>query len=478
MGDAELLNQLFCGLVEWSEEMNLVPSAASHWEVLDGGRRYIFYLRQDLRWSDGEPVTARDFEFAWKRALDPVTQSPAAVLLYDLRGAREFHQRLADNRDRVGVAALDPYTLLVDLEEPAGYFPYILACPIAFALPEHVIRREGMAWAEPGRIVTNGPFQIEAWEGNKPVRFSRSPLYPGRFNGNIERVELVYCQDVTAFHRYFAAGQADEIRVGTNILSDSELDQYRETGQLITHPEPAEFSLHFITDQPPFDDPRLRRAFVMAIDRVWLAEKAFKGYALPATGGLVPPGIPGHSPHIGLPYDAQQAQSLLAEAGFPGGNSFPEVILQLGIEPETHRVLPYLLATWERTLGVTIHTQAPEVGARGGHRKEGKDYHFFFAGWLADYPDPDTFLRTNILLRHSRWQNANFAALIEAGRHSLDQASRLELYRQADLLLTQEAIVAPLFYGQVYELRKPWVRKHRSSSNYTSVWKDIILDPS
>ena len=149
-GSIELVQQLFSGLVALSPEMDVLPDVARTWKVLDGGCRYLFNLRDDVRWSDGVPVTARDFEYAWKRALDPATGSTVANLLYDVKGAQPFHRGEASDPDRVGVRALDNSTLEVELEGPTGYFLYLLANPVTLPVPRHVVEKLGEAWTEAG----------------------------------------------------------------------------------------------------------------------------------------------------------------------------------------------------------------------------------------------------------------------------------------------------------------------------------------
>jgi ABC-type oligopeptide transport system substrate-binding subunit/DNA-binding SARP family transcriptional activator len=476
--DFEWIKQLFCGLVEWSIDRNVLPMAAKHWDVLDGGRRYVFHLRQDLVWSDGEAVTARDFEFAWKRVLDPATQALSANLLYDIRGAEDFHQGRVTGSEQVGISAADAFTLVVELEGPCGYFPYIVGDPITFAVPRHVVEREGNGWTEPGRIVTNGAFQLESWDrpSGKTIHFRRNPRYFGKFRGNIERVTLAFHQNELDMYQSFAAGELDRVEFLIPQLQEDEWHHYREVGQLHIAPVPFVDAVYFVTDRPPFDNPDLRRAFALSTHRAKLAREIEN--QLPATGGYIPPGLPGHSPEIGLPYDPEEARRILAAAGYPEGRGFPPVGLLLGLvglETGDNLVFDFLQEMWRENLGVTIQKRWDESASVDFEACQ--DFHFFFVGWFADYPDPASFLQTNFLIGQSHWQNPIFEALIEEGRRTLDQGQRVELYRQADGVLTEEAVVLPLFYGHIYELRKPWVHKPSGSSIYSPQWRDISLLP-
>lgn len=476
--DFEWNKQLFCGLAEWSVDRNIIPSAAKSWDVLEGGCRYIFHLRNDMQWNDGEPLTAKDFEFAWKRVLDPATHSLIANLLYDIRGAKDFHQGRVASSDQVGVAALDPYTLVIDLEGPCSYFPFILGDPISFAVPKHVVEREGNAWTEPDRIVTSGAFQLESRErlSGKTICFKRNPRYFGRFTGNVERVELAFHKNERHIYQSFIAGELDMVEFLLPQLKEEEWKHYREVGQLHTSLIPFVDAIYFVVDRPPFDNPDLRRAFVLATDRVKLAREIENPY--PATGGYIPPFLPGHSPDIGLPYDPQEAQRIMASAGYPLGRGFPAVNLLLGVvglEKGDELVFDLLQEMWQRNLGVTIQRCWNDSGTSEIISRQ--DFHFFFTGWFADFPDPASFLQINFMIDQTHWRDEIFEALIEESRRTLEQGRRVELYRQADRVLTEEAVVLPLFYGHIYQLVQPWIQKPTGSSMYSSQWKDIILMP-
>ncbi|MBN1661280.1 MAG: AAA family ATPase, partial [Anaerolineae bacterium] len=151
-----VIEQLFCGLVELTPQIGIQPDVASSWEVSEGGRRYLFYLRDDVAWSDGVPVTAGDFEFAWKRVLDPATMSPVANLLYDIAGARAFHSGECGRED-VAVHAVDELTLVVDLEAPTAHFLQLLAYDATYPVPSHLLQMYGDSWSDADKIVTNGP---------------------------------------------------------------------------------------------------------------------------------------------------------------------------------------------------------------------------------------------------------------------------------------------------------------------------------
>jgi len=475
---AAVIDQLFSGLVELSPEMSVVPDVAHSWEVLDGGRKYVFHIRDDVRWSDGVPVTAGDFEYAWKRVLDPASGSRSANLLYDVQGARAYHQGEVADPDQVGVRALDEVTLVVELEGPTGYFPYLLTVVTTFPVPRHVVQAHREAWTELGNIVTNGPFRLVAWERGEAMVLERYPAYHGRFTGDLLRVELSFRAGQPARFLQMYEGNSLE----TFSLSDlppAERDRARQryAGEYVSGPGLWTYFVGFDVNRPPFDDRRVRRAFTLATDRETLADVTLRGYWFPAKGGLVPPGMPGHSPGIGLPYDPERARHLLAEAGYPGGRGFPALDALAHHGPTAVAIIEYLQAQWLENLGVEI-TWKQMAWGRLLDRVDRKTPHVWFRmGWGADYPDPDSFLRVGLLWERTGWRNEAYDRLVESARRVMDQGERMRMYQQADRILVEEAPVLLLLYGRFHLLVKPWVRKYPTSPVKLWFWKDVIIEP-
>jgi oligopeptide transport system substrate-binding protein len=472
-----VIDQLFSGLLELTPEMDVVPEVARTWEMLEGGRQYVFHLRDDVRWSDGTPVTAGDFEYAWKRVLDPATGSDVAHLLYDVKGARGFHQGDASDPDSVGVWALDEVTLVVELEEPTGYFLQLLAYSATYPVPRHVVEAHGEAWTEVGKIITNGPFRLEAWQRGESMVLMRNPAYHGRFRGNVERVELSsWFADPSAQLELYEADGLDILNLEGLPPSKRDRARQRHAGEYVSVPWLFTDYMGFDVSRPPFSDPRVRRAFALAVDRETLTDVVLRGYAAPATGGFIPPGMPGHSAGIGLPYDPNQARQLLAEAGYPDGDGFPVVEALTGrgylaLQSE------YLQAQWRENLGVEITWETMEPAMTFLDQLRREPSHVFLLGWIADYPDPDNFLRASDIRRYTGWQNAAYDRLMEEARRVTDQGERMKLYRQADRILVEEAAIMPLTYGRLSMLVKPCVRKYPTSAISASFWKDVIIEP-
>jgi oligopeptide transport system substrate-binding protein len=317
-------------------------------------------------------------------------------------------------------------------------------------------------------IVTNGPFRLESWQPGRSFALSRNPEYRGRFPGNIQRVEVSSQVDPLAPDE--AAGV--DILFGFPLLKTIDSALQRQGEIYVSQPALLTNYLGLDVSRPPFDDRRVRRAFALAIDRETLSYKDQWG-TIPATGGFVPPGMPGHSPGIGLPYDPDGARQLLAEAGYPEGSGFP-AIDSLASPGDALRST-YLQEQWREVLGVEIAWHIAEPGTFL-ERLARESPHMALPVWLADYPDPDSFLRVCIR-RWNRWRNEVYDGLVAAARGAMDQEKRLKLYRQADRILVEEAPVVPLNYGCWHWLQKPWVRKLATSPMAVWHYKDTILDP-
>lgn len=490
---------LFSGLLEESADLQAVPDVACRWDLLDGGRTYIFHLRDDVRWSDGQPVTAEDFEFAWKRlldpaaapmnarrrALDPSTGLRSADLLHDVRGARAYHLGQAGDPSTVGVRAVDPLTLVVTLEQPATYFLHVMAHPVAFPVPRHCVARYGDDWCEAERIVGNGPFLLKQWHPRRRVDLARYPLYHGRFGGNVHEVELLCLPYPTEWRERLALYEQDQLDIlyiGNWPVEGIETARRRHPNEMRCQAGMHTTATCFNTNRPPFDDVRVRQAFVHALDRQGLLA-AIQGDSVdPATGGLVPPAMAGHSAHIGLPFDPARARQLLTEAGYPGGRGFPEVEMCAVMTPNTSLTMVRWAQALRETLNISLQWTAVDWLSYY-QRLERRPPHVGMLIWSADYPDPDNFLR--VAYRHSQryfgWRNTEYERLIDGARQLADPAARLRLYRQADTILVREAAIVPYLHNPALHLVKPWVHHWPQSALGTlSMWtalRDTVIAP-
>jgi ABC-type oligopeptide transport system substrate-binding subunit len=422
-------------------------------------------MREGLRWSDSHPLAAGDFEYAWKRNLSLAPLAPVAHLLYVIENARAFGEGEIDDPQMVGVTALDDLTLEVRLEEPTAYLPHLLADAIAYPLPRWVVEGGGEAWTDPETFVGNGAYRLVEWQRGVKLVLTRNRLYQGPFPGNIERVECPVVEHYEPLLERYASGALDVvsmINADSGAIARARAAYGRE---LVLTPQPSILYLALRADRPPFDDVRVRRAFVHAVNRDALVREASEGQYLPANGGFLPPGMPGHSAGIGLGYDAERARDLLAQAGYGGGRGFPSIDWLYSGGSAGEPIVPFLQRAWRENLGLELRAQSAEWGTFI-ERRDRNPPHLALAGWSADYPDPDSLLRVPFHSREgvnpTRWHHARFDALVEEAARTADPTRRMALYREADrILVSEEAVILPLCYAQGRILVKPWVNMPR-----------------
>ena len=473
----QIIENLFSGLVETSPEMDILPDSAHSWEIFQGGRQYVFHLRPDLRWSDGRPVTAGDFEYAWKRVLNPANELPNVELLYDVRGARSYHLGKASDPNQVGVKAVDPLTLAVELEKPAGYFLSLLACPFTFPVPRHAVEVSGNDWTEVENLVNNGPFLLEDWQPGESLTLVRNPNYHGSHRGNVQRVELTNVDEMEPLDRLalYEADQVDSLRIPNTFTHNISHLQSRFPGEYFAAPSMSTLYLVFNTNQAPLNDLRVRQALVMAIDIEECVQVVSGDADLPAMGGLIPPGLPGHSSRISLPYDLDAARRLMAEAGFPGG--FGDLRIWSffkGFVP----YLEYLKSRWLEVLGVELNWKLIPFQLSPRLQKEKPD--LLATAWIADYPDPDNYLRICFGATDqewSGWHNEAYESLLEQANQCQDQAERIAFYQAAEKILIEQAVAKPMIYGRTHRLVKSWVKNPLLVMKIKHDYKDVIINP-
>jgi ABC-type oligopeptide transport system substrate-binding subunit len=452
-----IVHQLFDGLAELNSEANVLPLMARSWEVLDGGKRYVFHLREDVAWTDGTPVTAMDFEWAWKRNLHPDLKSSAARVIDDVVGARDYRLGVNPDPDSVGVRALDPITLEVRLNTPVAYFIYVITQSITFPLPRHLIERVGEEWWHPEHIQSNGPFQLAEFNENGG-KIVKEHSYYGDFPGNLNAVEWLQDAERERTQKLYLEGKLEWVwslteRDLVEGISPDEIS-YSSGGNQVAY-----FMLNPL--QPPFDDLRVRKAFVHAFD-VKTHMEVLVGPGTPyATGGMVPSRMAGHSPNIALGYDPSTARKYLHEAGIDIGQDFPRLDFVLLSDSKWFRRIAKNVADQiNQVLGFQFKFHSPKS------HEGNEDYkrHIYVFSWVADYPDPDNILRQALTLTGTYklgWQNATYDQVIKSAARTEDRVKRLAMYRQADrILVCEDVVILPIHYGEKIggEVLKPYVR--------------------
>ena len=478
MYSTELLKQLFMGLVQVTSDLDIIPAAARSWEVKEKGRSYLFRLRENLCWSDGMPLTSADFAYAWQRVLDPKTESPNADLLFPIKGARAYNSGIIPKAKCLGIETPDPYKLLVKLKEPCGFFLQLMASSVALPVPKHVVEVYGTEWSNDKHIITNGPYKLCSWMKNQSICFVRNPEFKDRYNGNLNQVELLLFTSLYQKRsQLLELYESDELHILE--IKWFPPNEYLRVKQklgkdIIKIPMLETGYYDFNCRRPPFNDKLVRQAFVLALDRETIVKEQSQGRFSAASGGFIPPGMPGHSPRIALPFDPKLAYQFLSEAGYSDDLEFPEIeaIFLPGTEPYVKHTKLQL----RENLGIAIEVKIADQKVLDERLQFIIKPHLSGEGWVSDYPDPDNFMRVGFPWDFTGWHNKSYERLLEKASVSTDQDLRMNLYRRADKILIQEAPIIPLYYGCDEYLIKPWIKGiHISPESFH--WRDITVEP-
>ena len=449
------VTSLFSGLVRITSDFRIEPDLAERWEIDDAGVVYTFTLRDGITFHDGQPITAEDVKYSIERAADAALRSDTAPLyLGDIVGVSE---KLEGEAEEVsGVEVLDERTVRITIDEPKEYFLAKLTYLSGAVVDRRTVEHLGFDWWMSDDINGSGPYRLVRWDEEEVVILQRFDDYhtPASLEYLVSPRQAL--PGVSGLAMYLSDAW-DAISVGTGGL-DSVRESETLNDQLREYPQLTTYYVGIDGAQPPFDDPNVRRAFVMALDRERLIEDIYDGNVELAKG-LLPPGMPGYSESLrGIPYDPKAARQLLAESRY--ASDFPDVVFSardVGGEPTDQ--VQFMIEAWEEELGVDVQVELFErdVYYYGLERVVGNLWH---AGWVADYPDPENFLD---LLLHShtlegKYVNDRFDSLIGGARTEQDRETRLGMYGEAEQLLVDEAGIMPLFHIKDYVLVRPRVQ--------------------
>jgi oligopeptide transport system substrate-binding protein len=454
---------LWAGLMRFNADFQAVPYVASKVTPNADGSVWTFTIRKDSKWSDGSPCTARDFEYSWKRQLDPGSKAPYAAFLYDLKNGQAFNKGQIADAAQVGVKAKDDWTLEATLEGPRGYFP-VLSAYLA-ALPGHrpSIEKHGDKWTEPENIVSNGPFVLEAWEHQKQMVLRKNKNFFDAKDVTLEKA-IIPIIGVQA-----GALPYENNEIDLTVLQAADLKRLqgdpKTTKEVFRYPYPGTWYLTPQVTKPPFDNPKVRQALSHAVDRESVAKVA-QGLSIPAHC-MIPPGFPGSVDDKKIKdlqrFDPKLAMSMLKGTPFEGGKNWPKVVLTMRDEalqskPMAEAVQAVLLE--HLNLKAELEVLEQRVFRE---RLWKQDLQLVWIRWFMDYPDPhneyfDTFYSNKPSGKRQAWSNEQFDKVLEAGRDTRDTKKRMEHYLKAEELLQTDVGYVPVAWVVRYAAMKPWVR--------------------
>ncbi|EMP0251703.1 TPA: ABC transporter substrate-binding protein [Klebsiella michiganensis] len=456
-----IISDLFEGLVSVSPAGEIEPRLAEKWENKDN-TVWTFHLRPGVTWSDGTAITAQDIVWSWQRLVSPLTASPYASYpgnMHIVNGAEIAQGQKAP--ETLGVKAIDDVTLEVTLTQPNAAFLAMLAHPSLVPLDKVLISRYGDKWTKPEHIVTSGPYKLSQWVVNERIVAERNPRYWDNAHTVINKVTYLPISSETADVNRYKAGEIDIVYT----VPINQFAQLKKTmgDQLDVSPQLATYYYEFNTTRPPFNDPRVRRALNMALDKDIIAEKVLGQGQRPAWLISQPDigGVKLHNPeYASWPREKRiaEAKKLLSEAGY--NETHPLVFNLLYNTSESHqRIAIAASSMWKKNLGVEAKLQNQEwktmLDAMHTHNFDAVRY-----AWIADYDDAATFLnnfRTGDSENTSQYSNPAYDEALRNAAKASDTTARGKFYQQAEDLLGQDVPAIPVYHYVRTHLVKPWV---------------------
>ena len=458
--EAHVILNIIEGLTRTDEKGEPVPAMAERWEVSPDGRTHTFHLR-DARWMNGEPVTADDFVYGWLRNLDPRTGGEYAYMLFLVEGAEDYNAGKTTDTATVAVRAVNDKTLEVRLKNPTPYFLSALAHYAFAPLKESWVKAHPKFASEPENYPSNGPFTLADWRHGDRLILRKNPAYYNADKVWLDTLVMTTISNESTALLQWEAGESDI----TDTVPLPDIPRLKAEGKYRSNPYLGVYYVAFQNTRKPFDDPRVRKAFSLAINREQIARAILRG-GQPAATALVPPGIQMN----GRDYreaggslfkeDVAEAKRLLAEAGYPNGRGFPRV-RYLFNDMESHRTIGEALQDmWRTNLGVRVDLDVQEWKVYLQNRKQ-KNYQMARAGWIGDYLDAITFLdmfTSGSGNNDFGYINPDFDRLVEQAKAETDSTRREKLLREAEqMVIARDMAVAPIYFYLHQYLQKPRV---------------------
>lgn len=476
------LSGLFEGLTDLNPAtLEPEPAAAASWTISEDQLTYTFAMRPEGHWSNGDPVTANDFEYSWQRELSPGLGAEYSYLLHHIKGAKDFNEGKLTDWAQVGVKALDPMTLQVTLDHPTPFFLSMLYHQAFYPVHRATIEKfgkmdqRGTKWTQPGNHVGNGPFALTEWRPHEYILMGRNTHYWNAGSIKLDGLQFFPIDDHLTEERSFRTGELHM----TEQMPLHKIEVYRKENPeaLQVRPYLGNYFYRFNVTKKPLDDVRVRMALSLALDRETISREVLKAGEAPAFN-LTPPDTAGYTSEAKLGYDPERAKQLLAEAGYPGGQGFPKLEILYNTS-ETHATIAEVLQRmWKDTLGIEIglYNQDWKVYLDS---MTNLDYDMARGSWIGDIVDPLNFLElflTDGGNNRTGWSNAEYDALIEKSYATPDKEARYKILQEAEALLLKEVPMLPIYFYTTKYLMAPEVKGFTPNILDYRRWKDMWLE--
>ena len=440
------------GLVsEDPKDLTPVPGVAESWDISEDGRVYTFHLRENAKWSNGETITAEDFVLSYKRGLSARLANEYAYMFFYVVNAEEYYTGEITDFDEVGFKAIDDRTLEITLKASTPYFLSVLNHHSWYPVHVPTILKHGEfddrrnTWTRPGNFVGNGPFVLDEWKINNVLTVVKNPLYWDAERVRLEKIFFYPIESLDTEERAFRVGQIHK----TNKLPLSKIPVYAEQNapQLMNTPYLGVYHYMFNTSLPGLDDPRVRKALNLAIDRRAIVKNVTQGGEEPAFS-FVPPNCAGYTSKYSIDLNIAEAKRLMAEAGYPDGRGFPEYSILYNTLESHKTIAEAVQQMWKNNLGINVKLENQEWKVYLNSKTEG-DFDIVRFGWIGDYVDPTTFLHLYLAdggNNNSNWGSEKYDDLLEQAGRTADPDARYALLQEAEGVLLDELPIMPIYY--------------------------------
>ncbi len=455
----------FEGLVTYDVKNSIIPGLAESWKISDDGLVYTFKLRSNLKWSDGSPLTSKDFEYAWKRVLDPKTGGQYADMLTSyIKNADGYYNGKKAFED-VGIKTPDDNTIEITLINATPYYLNILAMWVYSPVKEAVVSAYPDRWAKDAEtFICNGPFKVSKISFGESIVLTKNEHYWNTGKVKLEEVTIRFIENKSTALAAFETGEIDGFRA----IPPSDLPRLKAESDAFQVVPSCATSFYLINNtRKPLNNVKVRQALSMAVDRTDIIENVLQSSDKPAYG-LVSPGcvFDGKDFNTGKTYGlaptakVEEARALLAEAGYPDGKGFPKLELSYYTDDTVKKVAEALQQMWKKNLNIDmeITTEEWKVYYDGVQKL---DYDIAAMGWGADYLHPMTFLplfETKNVANNSGYSNPEYDKLILAAQAEVDEAKSVEIMHQAEELLMSEMPVLNLYHRSNFLMMAPYVK--------------------
>ncbi len=479
-----LIRALFEGLaVKNPYTLEPEPGVAERWDISDDGLTVTFYINPEARWSNGEPVTARDYVWSWNRALNPAMGNLYAYMLFPIVNAEAYAKGEITDFGQVGVKALDDLTLQVSLNAPTPYFIQLMDHYSTFAVHRATVEKFGKAtdrftrWTRVENMVNNGAFNLSEWKLNRRIAMVKSDTYWDRDNVKLNGVVFYPTENIVSEERMFRVGQLHYTQ--SIPLDKIPVYQAMEDTPYVQAPYLGTYYYLINTNRPPVDDVRVRKALSMAIDRVKLNATVLQKSNVPAYS-ITPPDTLGYYPPKLFDYDPEQARQLLADAGYPDGRGWPGLELIYNTSESHRKIAVALQQMWKDVLNIkiTISNQEWKVYLDSVTQM---DFQIARRGWIGDYVDPNNFL--DLFLTGGGNNNTGFAdprydeMILKLAPQASSREERYRIFQEAETMLMEQMPILPIYTYTSKHLIHPSVKGMPSNLMDSLNLKYVWLDP-